>query len=343
VKRFVLCLVALFGVAAAACGTLQPYALIVNGSRIAQHDVDNELKAIRGNGRYLDAIDPSRQQIFGSGKGTFNADFTAFILNQDLDYQLVHQELLKRKLTVTPPDLDQAKSVVVQQVNGQDTFNAFPKWYQNKLQQRFAEVIALNRALTPAADEAKAMDYYNSHQDQFLQACASHILVDSPQAAADVESRLAKGEKFEDVAKAVSKDTGSAQKGGDVGCFYKSSQLVPEFLNAAFSQPVGQVGQPVQSQFGYHVIKVTSRQVAPYDQAKQQVQQAMGQSNGAQLQQWLTDALKKAKVKMNPKFGTFNKTKPVPEIDAPQAPPSPTPTSAPLNPLAPSPAAPPGG
>src|SRR5205085_66510 len=199
-------LVALLGIAAAACGTLQPYALIVNGSRIPQRDVDNELKAIRGNGRYLDAIDPSRRQILGSGTGTFNADFTAFVLNQDLDYELVHQEVLKRKLKVTPADIDQAKGVVVQQVNGADTFNAFPK----------------------------------------------------------------------------------------------DAQLVPEFLQAAFSQPVGQVGQPVKSQFGYHIIKVTSRDVAPYDKAKAEVQKAMGQSGGQQLQQWLTDSLKKAKVKMNP-------------------------------------------
>ena len=328
-KRFLVCLVALLGVVAAACGTLQPYALIVNGSRIPQRDLDNELKAIRGNGRYLDAIDPSRRQILGSGNGTFNANFTAFVLNQDLDYQLVHNELGKRKLNVTPADLDQAKNVVIQQVNGQDTYNAFPKWYQDKLQRRFAEVIVLNRALTPPVDEGQAMAYYNSHQDQFQQACASHILVDTPQAAGDIEGRLAKGEDFASVAKSASKDTASGQKGGDVGCFLKTSQLVPEFLTAAFSQPVGQVGQPVQSQFGYHVIKVTSRDVLPYDQAKQQAQQAMGQSNGSQLKQWLTDALKKAKVKMNPKFGTFNKGKPVPEIDAPQAPPSPTPTTAP--------------
>jgi foldase protein PrsA len=338
VRRLLVGLVALLAVVGVACGSLQPYALIVNGNRIAQHDVDNELKAIRSNGRYLDAIDPSRKQILGSGNGTFNSDFTAFILNQDLDYELVHQEVLKRKLKVAPADLDQAKSVVIQQVNGQDTYNAFPKWYQDKLQQRFAEVIVLNKALTPAADDAKAMDYYNTHQDQFVQACASHILVDTPQAAADVEARLAKGEDFAAVAKTASKDTGSAQKGGDVGCFFKDSQLVPEFLTAAFSQPVGQVGQPVQSQFGFHVIKVTSRQVAPYDQAKQEVQQAMGQGGGKQLQQWLTDALKKAKVKMNPKFGVFNKSKPVPEIDAPQAPPGATPTTSP-SPLAP----PPGG
>jgi hypothetical protein len=330
-RRPLLGLVALLGaiaVLATACGSLQPYAAIVNGVRIPQHDIDNELKAIRANGRYLDAIDPTRKQILGSGTGTFNSDFTAFILNEDLDFELVHQEVLKRKLKVTQTARDQAKATVIQQVNGQDTFNAFPKWYQDKLVERFADVIVLSQSFG-TVDEAKAMDYYNPHKDQFQQACVSHILVDTPQAAADVEARLAKGEDFGVVAKEVSKDTGSAQKGGDVGCFFKNAQLVPEFLSAAFAQPVGQVGQPVQSQFGYHVIKVTSRDVAPYDQAKQEVQQAMGQGGGQQLQQWLTDSLKKAKVKMNPKFGVFDKSKPVPEIGAPQAPPSATPTSAP--------------
>jgi len=60
VKRLFVGLVALLALVGVACGSLQPYALIVNGSRIPQHDIDNELKAIRGNARYLDAIDPSR-------------------------------------------------------------------------------------------------------------------------------------------------------------------------------------------------------------------------------------------------------------------------------------------
>jgi len=315
-------LLALVGVVASACGTLQPYALIVNGTRIPQHDVDNELKAIRQNGRYLDAIDPSRQQVLGSAKNSFNSDFTAFVLNQDLDFELVHQEVLKRKLKVTPDQTAQAKQTVIQQVNGEDTFNAFPKWYQDKLVQRFGEVIALAGSFG-GVDDAKTLDYYNAHKDQFEQACASHILVDTPEKAAEVEGRLAKGEDFAAVAKTESKDPGSADKGGEVGCFFKNAQLVPEFLNAAFTQPVGQVGQPVQTQFGFHIIKVTSRQTAPFDQAKQQVQQAMGQGGGQQLQQWLKDALKKAKVKMNPKFGTFDKSKDVPEIEAPKAPPPP--------------------
>src|SRR5207302_6007723 len=121
------------------------------------------------------------------------------------------------------------------------------------------EVIVLAKSFGTGGDDAKSLDYYNAHKDQFEQACASHILVDSPDKAAELEARLAKGEDFAAVAKAESKDTGSAQKGGEVGCFFKDAQLVPEFLQAAFSQPVGQIGPPVQSQFGYHIIKVTSR------------------------------------------------------------------------------------
>ena len=58
----------------------------------------------------------------------------------------------------------------------------------------------------------------------------------------------------------------------------------------------------------------------------------MGQGGGQKLQAWLTDALKKASVKMNPKFGTFNKRKSVPEIEAPQAPAGQTPTTLPIAP-----------
>src|SRR5204862_7667696 len=108
-----------------------------------QKDVDDELKAIRANSKYLDAIDPSRKQILGSGTNTFNSEFTAFIVNQAIDYQLVDREVARRKLKPSAADLDRAKQTVIRQVHGEETFNAFPKWYQQKLTQRFANVIAL--------------------------------------------------------------------------------------------------------------------------------------------------------------------------------------------------------
>ncbi len=102
---------------------------------------------------------------------------------------------------------------------------------------------------------------------------ARHILVKDEAAAKLVEDRLAKGEDFAAVAKQVSTDTGSAQNGGDLGWFGKGV-MVPEFETAAFSLKVGEISQPVKSQFGYHIIQVLARAQVPldasgYEQARQ--------------------------------------------------------------------------
>jgi parvulin-like peptidyl-prolyl cis-trans isomerase-like protein len=330
VRRLFLGLLALVAIVAAGCGSLQPYAAIVNSHRIPQHDVDNELKAIRGNARYLDAIDPSRKQILGSGTDTFNADFTAQILTRRIYYELVHDEIARRHLKVTTKDISDAHQAVISQFNGPDVFNAFPASYRHTLEVRTAEVGVLGRSFSSSvADDTKAREYFAAHSDQFEQACASHILVDSKEKADAIEARLAKGEDFAAVAKAESSDTGSAQKGGAIGCFPRTAQLVPEFLQAAFSQPVGKVGPPVQTQFGFHVILVTSRSVPTFEEAKDQVNQAINSGSEQKLTDWLKGALDKAKVKVNPKFGRFDKNQATPGVVPPQAPPSQTPTSVP--------------
>ena len=72
----------------------------------------------------------------------------------------------------------------------------------------------------------------------------------------DARKRIVEdGEDFAEVAKEVSEDPGSAPNGGDLGCFGKG-QMVPEFEQAAFSLDVGEVSQPVKTDFGYHIIQV---------------------------------------------------------------------------------------
>lgn len=86
---------------------------------------------------------------------------------------------------------------------------------------------------------------------------ASHILVDTKQEADDLKSRIEKGESFADLAKQYSKCP-SGRSGGDLG-YFERGQMVPEFDQAAFSLPVGQVSEPVQTQFGWHLIEVTDK------------------------------------------------------------------------------------
>jgi len=87
---------------------------------------------------------------------------------------------------------------------------------------------------------------------------ARHILVDTEDAAKAARDRIAKGEDFATVAKEVSTDTGSKDKGGDLGWFAKD-QMVTEFSDAAFSLPVNEISQPVKSTYGYHIIQVLEK------------------------------------------------------------------------------------
>lgn len=87
---------------------------------------------------------------------------------------------------------------------------------------------------------------------------ARHILVPDEEAARAVVARLAAGEEFEAVAREASQDPGSAASGGDLGYFTRQRMVAP-FAEAAFALEAGQVSDPVQTQFGWHVIKVEDR------------------------------------------------------------------------------------
>ncbi len=84
---------------------------------------------------------------------------------------------------------------------------------------------------------------------------ASHILVKTEGEAVDLLNQIKSGKNFGELAKKHS-DCPSKNRGGDLG-FFKRGQMVKEFENAAFSMGKGQVSEPVRTQFGYHLIKVT--------------------------------------------------------------------------------------
>ena len=103
---------------------------------------------------------------------------------------------------------------------------------------------------------------------------ARHILIKDAQLATSVYGKLKSGENFAEAASQYSEDTGSAVNGGDLGWFGRGA-MVSEFEQAAFSQPIGEIGEPVQSEFGYHIIQVIAREQMPvsssrYEQLKQE-------------------------------------------------------------------------
>jgi peptidyl-prolyl cis-trans isomerase C len=111
-----------------------------------------------------------------------------------------------------------------------------------------------------AVSENEERLFYEEHKNEFKTPelwRASHILVDSEQEAKDIAAQLAQGASFDELAKTKSIDA-TANRGGDIG-YFRKGQLIPEFEKSCSKLEVGQVGEILHTQFGYHVIKLTGR------------------------------------------------------------------------------------
>lgn len=112
--------------------------------------------------------------------------------------------------------------------------------------------------------EEQLQQFYADNKSQFVgpeQRRISHILIEdnaeAEQTLEAIQSQLAEGKSFEDLAKSYSVDVGSAESGGDLG-FMQRDVMEPAFEEAAFAlENVGDVSEPVETEFGYHLIKLT--------------------------------------------------------------------------------------
>ncbi len=161
-----------------------------------------------------------------------------------------------------------------------------------KLVEESMRALLQNYAIKKLFDDVNITDedaecFYKENETQFksqAQVQASHILVDAEDKCLEVKKEIEAGKSFEDAAKEYS-SCPSKERGGDLGAFGRG-QMVPEFEDAAFSLEEGIVSEPVQTQFGYHLIKVTKQipeGVKALEEVKDQIKQQLEMQKKTEL------------------------------------------------------------
>lgn len=313
--------------ATAACH-LSPYAAIVNGQMISQQDLHSELQAINSNKAYVNALQSGGggSPVQGKAPGSFDMRFVDAVLNRQILYALVNQELARRDVTITPDDLSLARADAVATYGGKGVFDAFPPSYRQDLVRHSAEVTALESSLSKVdVSKAALHRYYDSHTSQFRSICASIILVKSLPKAQSVEAALHAGASFSQLAQSESQDAGTKASGGRVGC------ALPQAYATSFGQALasalaalapGHVAAPVHTQAGWVVAEVTSATQVPFSQATPSIRAALLQGSAPKVNSFLTKLVRGATIEVDPRYGHFTTSGPNAGLQPPPVPPA---------------------
>ncbi|MGE8205130.1 peptidylprolyl isomerase [Heyndrickxia sp. NPDC080065] len=181
--------------------------------------------------------------------------------------QIVFEKVLSDKYKVSDKEVDKQVNDAKKQLG--DQFETALQQYGYANEKDFRNTIKVGLLQQKAASkdlkitDKDIKDYYDNNIKPDIQ--ASHILVADEKTAKEIEAKLKKGENFADLAKKYSTDTGSAKKGGELGWF-NTGKMLPEFEAAAYKLKVNEISEPVQTQYGYHIIKLTGeKDKAPLD------------------------------------------------------------------------------
>lgn len=183
--------------------------------------------------------------------------------------KIIELEASDQNLEVSEDEIDKEVKELAEQYGGEDAMIQALAMYNIDLEQVREDVavnIKLEKLLSPRIKitDEEIQAYFAANQEAYAveeQIKVSHILVDSAEEAQEIRRMLSQGKKFADLAKERSTDPGSKDQGGDLGLVGRG-EMVEEFEQAAFALQPGQISDPVESEYGFHIIKVHEKTAA---------------------------------------------------------------------------------
>lgn len=285
---------------------------IVNGTPILQSDLDRGMEGV------MQRRARSGAQMDETQLKTIRVD----VLDNLIKRELLNQESKKQKIAITDQEVNDRLSKIKQRFKDDAEFKemlAKMKITEPQIKIQLKEDLAIQALIDKQVvekvnvTEQDSQAYYDTHPEAFKQAeqiRASHVLVkadpkaDPAQKAEalkkieSVQDKLKAGGDFGTLAKELS-DCPSKEKGGDLGYFGKG-QMVKPFEDAALALKPGETSGIVETQFGYHIIKLAEIKpegMMPYAEVKEQLSQYLKQEKiKAVLDSYLAGLEKSAKI-----------------------------------------------
>jgi parvulin-like peptidyl-prolyl isomerase len=290
-------------------------AATVNGNDIPTSAIDAELQAFRDSERY--------EEFGGSDDiDSIERQFAQGILAQLVRRAVIEPIARDLGVEVTEAQIDAEMDVIRADFPDDATFQdalAAQALTEEKLRELVAdrmleegvrqEVIG---ELAASPEEVKA--FYDENIEDYQETCAQHILVADEQTARLVESELRNAPESEidaewaRIAEARSVDSSNANDSGNLGC-NPPGQFVPEFEEAMNGLDIGEISEPVQTEFGFHVIRVTERTTIPFLEVEEQIfEQLTGPEQDQAWNDFLVEAYEEAGAEINPRYGILDPT-----------------------------------
>jgi peptidyl-prolyl cis-trans isomerase C len=278
----------------------------VNGEPVKKADFDRFIKNMELNGG---PIPPFRRDEVYRGA-----------LDQLVTLSVLSQEAKARNLNASDAEVDSSVNQMRAQA-GEERFQQALAARNLTIEQlrsdtgvelRVNKLVQAEISKIPGPSDAEVKEFFDKNPEKFEQVRASHILVAVPQQADDATVQKARakaenllkqarsGKDFADLARKNS-DDGSKTKGGDLDYFARGT-MVPQFSEAAFAMKPGEISDIVQTQFGFHIIKVTDRR-APKPEMLAQVggqirDYLFQQKKDEHARQFIDELKKKAKIEV---------------------------------------------
>ncbi|CAN5741374.1 hypothetical protein BH24ACT15_BH24ACT15_29420 [soil metagenome] len=214
------------------------------------------------------------------------------------------------ELAVTEEDIDDQITEIVDQSFGGDR-EAFDQAIEERgatlteVRTQFrtallAEALIETDESPDPADDAAVQEFYDA---QFAEPVVAHVLTETEEQAQQARDRIEGGEEFGTVAQEVSIDPGSGQQGGRLGPLVEG-QFVAEFEAAANELAIGELSQPIETEFGYHII--TLEAPPELDEVRDAIVQQLEQNDQAEKFAALGERLdEEAEVTVDPAFGNW--------------------------------------